>query len=161
MPAICSTFLGVRAATIPAPRGAGIRRMVTLPHLPVTLVGTVCTCSTPHRHRGHDSKIKLSKTVSHHQKWGSHVVHTDAADALMQPTHCERTGAHTQSCHVTRIPKTMCMRNSETLIMPHAHLSDLVTPVATAHGNDAHLGQDDGTADGSGNLQHNRHTQKE
>lgn len=43
MPAICSTFLGVRAATMPAPRGAGIRRTVTEPHLPVTLVGTVCT----------------------------------------------------------------------------------------------------------------------
>ncbi len=42
-PAICSTFLGVRAATMPAPRGAGTRRMVTEPHLPVILVGTVCT----------------------------------------------------------------------------------------------------------------------
>ena len=44
MPAICSTFLGVRAATMPAPRGAGISRTMTLPHSPVTLVGTVCTC---------------------------------------------------------------------------------------------------------------------
>ncbi len=40
MPAICSTFLGVRAATMPAPRGAGIRRTSTDPHLPVT-----CTCT--------------------------------------------------------------------------------------------------------------------
>ena len=36
--------MGVRAATIPAPRGAGMSRTVTLPHLPVTLEGTVCTC---------------------------------------------------------------------------------------------------------------------
>lgn len=43
MPAICSTFFGVRAATMPAPRGAGIRRTSTLPHSPVSLVGTVCT----------------------------------------------------------------------------------------------------------------------
>ena len=43
MPAICSTFLGVRAATMPAPRGAGMRRIVTEPHFPVILVGTVCT----------------------------------------------------------------------------------------------------------------------
>ena len=49
MPAICSTFLGTRAATMPAPRGAGIRRTVTDPHLPVTLVGTVCTCAAPRR----------------------------------------------------------------------------------------------------------------
>ena len=32
------------------------------------------------------------------------------------------------------------------------YLSDLVTPVSTTHGNDAHLGQDDGTTDSSGNL---------
>ncbi len=38
------TFLGVRAATMPAPRGAGMRRTLTDPQWPVTLVGTVCTC---------------------------------------------------------------------------------------------------------------------
>lgn len=32
------------------------------------------------------------------------------------------------------------------------HLADLVTPVATANGDTRHLGQDDGTADGGGNL---------
>ena len=42
IPAIDSTFLGTRAATIPAPRGAGMSLTITLPHFPVTLVGTVC-----------------------------------------------------------------------------------------------------------------------
>lgn len=41
MPAICSTFLGTRAATMPAPRGAGISFTITEPHLPVT-----CTALT-------------------------------------------------------------------------------------------------------------------
>lgn len=31
-------------------------------------------------------------------------------------------------------------------------LSDLVTPIASPHGDDGQLGQDDGTADGSGHL---------
>ena len=42
IPAIDSTFFGTRAATIPAPRGAGMSLTITLPHFPVTLVGTVC-----------------------------------------------------------------------------------------------------------------------
>jgi hypothetical protein len=36
------------------------------------------------------------------------------------------------------------------------HLSNLVTPVSTANGNNAHLGQNDGTTDSSGNLQANQ-----
>lgn len=40
------TFLGVRAATMPAPRGAGMRRTETLPQWPVVLVGTVWGCSS-------------------------------------------------------------------------------------------------------------------
>jgi hypothetical protein len=36
------------------------------------------------------------------------------------------------------------------------HLADLVAPVAAAHGDDAHLGQDDRATDGSGNL-HDMH----
>ena len=42
IPANCKSFLGVGAATIPVPRGAGTRRHITEPHLPVTLPGTVC-----------------------------------------------------------------------------------------------------------------------
>merc|ERR1712051_677225 len=41
IPAICSSFLGTGADTIPVPRGAGIRRTQMEPHLPVTLQGTV------------------------------------------------------------------------------------------------------------------------
>jgi len=36
MPAMCSSFLGTGALTMPVPRGAGIKRTRTLPHLPVT-----------------------------------------------------------------------------------------------------------------------------
>jgi len=41
IPASCNNFFGTRAATIPVPLGAGTRRTLTEPHLPVTLVGTV------------------------------------------------------------------------------------------------------------------------
>jgi hypothetical protein len=41
IPAMVSIFFGTVAATIPVPRGAGIRRTETEPHLPVTLQGTV------------------------------------------------------------------------------------------------------------------------
>mmetsp|Transcript_13568 Transcript_13568/g.34547 ORF Transcript_13568/g.34547 Transcript_13568/m.34547 type:complete len:272 (+) Transcript_13568:227-1042(+) len=41
-PAICSSFFGTLAATIPVPRGAGTRRSRTEPHFPVSLPGTVC-----------------------------------------------------------------------------------------------------------------------
>lgn len=37
------TFLGVRAATIPVPLGAGTNLTLTEPHFPVTLHGTVWT----------------------------------------------------------------------------------------------------------------------
>ena len=42
MPAICSSFLGTGADTMPVPRGAGMSLTQMEPHLPVTLVGTVC-----------------------------------------------------------------------------------------------------------------------
>merc|ERR1712059_227934 len=41
IPAICSSFLGTGADTIPVPRGAGMRRTQIEPHFPVTLQGTV------------------------------------------------------------------------------------------------------------------------
>merc|ERR550519_340116 len=41
IPAICRSFLGTGADTMPVPRGAGIRRTQIEPHLPVTLQGTV------------------------------------------------------------------------------------------------------------------------
>merc|ERR1719337_178765 len=41
IPAIWSSFLGTGAETMPVPRGAGINLTQMLPHLPVTLQGTV------------------------------------------------------------------------------------------------------------------------
>merc|ERR1712051_125202 len=41
IPAIWRSFLGTGADTIPVPRGAGISLTQMLPHLPVTLQGTV------------------------------------------------------------------------------------------------------------------------
>ena len=40
-PAMVRSFLGMRDATMPEPRGAGIKRTRTEPHLPDTLHGTV------------------------------------------------------------------------------------------------------------------------
>merc|ERR1712126_598357 len=42
IPAICNSFFGTGADTMPVPRGAGINRTQMEPHLPVTLQGTVC-----------------------------------------------------------------------------------------------------------------------
>ena len=42
IPAMVNSFLGMRDATIPEPRGAGINRQRTEPHFPETLQGTVC-----------------------------------------------------------------------------------------------------------------------
>ena len=41
MPAMFSSFLGMSEATMPDPRGAGIKRTRTEPDLPDTLHGTV------------------------------------------------------------------------------------------------------------------------
>merc|ERR1712051_471684 len=41
IPAICKSFLGTGADTIPVPLGAGMSLTQMEPHLPVTLVGTV------------------------------------------------------------------------------------------------------------------------
>ena len=60
MPAICSTFLGTRAATMPAPRGAGISRTVTDPHLPVTCASVDTHCL----YKGHKAPLTPAKCTT-------------------------------------------------------------------------------------------------
>lgn len=147
-----------------SPRGAGMRRTLTEPQWPVTLVGTVCTCSSGEQcseselgrfqseclpvlrlRRGISFKLHVACTG-----W----MHAGTSGALccapelhraaegMQPTlPAAAAQPSLGECRCKQYESTAHPANKN---KPAAHLADLVAPVAAAHRHQAQLGHDDG-----------------